>query len=494
MSHTKMGYIDKVLTRVADRLLRRLDRNEKRTKRSPSGLILGLARPVFGAGQWLTAALSVVEELLHICVFGASGGGKSISILGLSLHRLKNGVGQFVLDTHNTIEKFLAVVARKVASGEWSEDVINNICLISPAVRDWTVIFNPIGCPAPELAPEWVARLMKLLTVLWGDIMGAQTIQFTQSTLILAAEYRVPLADIIGLINDTVRLRGLALNMINKRAQEYFLKQYLTWTPQRRAQVAEAFVNKISGLLMDPRLAAMLGSADSDIDLREAMDSGKTVLVDINRGQFFDSVGLVASLMLVSLQHATFSRGDQPENQRRPFHITIEEFPTFAGSVTVEPFLNEARKFGVSLTLVAQTFSAIDKSLLSSLRANCYTQMFFRLSPEDAQVATAGLSGELRNAVAQKLVSLPTGTAIMIQGGKAPQLLKIPNVEIPECLTDAEKAIIERIRRNIGGPLDLSRGATAPESAPIAARISLDIHDAETAAPVEQEYVDGDIA
>jgi hypothetical protein len=244
----------------------------------------------------------------------------------------------------------------------------------------------------------------------------------------------------------------------------------LSWSPRRRTQVAEAFLNKVTIFLADPRIAAMLDAPVSDIDFRRAMDQRKTILIEISKGQFFDSVGLLASMILVSLQQATFSRSDLPEAARTPYFIVIEEFPAFASSVTVEPFLNESRKFGVGLTLIAQTFASLDKGLLSSIRANCQTQMFFRLSPEDARIAAAGLTGEVRDLIARDLVSLPTGTAMLMQGGGPPQRLRIDYTPVPERLTTREKEIIDRIRRNVGRPLDLSRGATAP--GPVAARVT----------------------
>jgi len=209
----------------------------------------------------------------------------------------------------------------------------------------------------------------------------------------------------------------------------------------------------------------MLDTPVSDIDFRRAMDQRKTILIEISKGQFFDSVSLLAAMILVSLQQATFSRSDLPETARTPYFIVIEEFPAFASSVTVEPFLNESRKFGVGLTLIAQTFASLDKGLLSSIRANCHTQMFFRLSPEDARVAAAGLTGEVRDLIARDLVSLPTGTAMLMQGGRPPQRLRVDYTPVPDRLSTLEKEIIDRIRRNVGSSLDLSRGADAPRTA-----------------------------
>ena len=240
---------------------------------------------------------------------------------------------------------------------------------------------------------------------------------------------------------------------MHTETREYFIHRFLTWSPRKRAQVAEAFFNKIGEFLAHPGIAAMLGSARSDLDFRSAMDEGKTVLVSLDKGQLFGSVNLLASLILVALRQAAFSRGEMPEHERRPYFIIIEEFASFASSVTVEPFLNESRKFGCGLVLIAQTLALVHGSLLASLRTNCYSQLYFRLSPEDCRIAGAVLAGEERELIGRQFVSLPIGTAILIQGGSTPRRLVIPDVAIPKDLTSQEEEVIEAIRRNIGHPV-----------------------------------------
>jgi len=87
------------------------------------------------------------------------------------------------------------------------------------------------------------------------------------------------------------------------------------------------------------------------------------------------------------------------------------------------------------------------------------------LSPEDARIAAAGLTGEVRDLISRELVSLSIGTAMLMQGGGTPQRLRIPFTESPNRLSAREKDIIERIRKNVGAPLDLTGGAMPAPSA-----------------------------
>jgi Type IV secretion-system coupling protein DNA-binding domain len=459
-----MGLIERNVIRLIEPIFDRRRTKLGHAVGKHSQLRLGNAQAAFGRKGSTPISLSIEQRLRHSLSIGSTGSGKSVSLLGNLLQDLKARQPFLMLDCHDSIEKLLRTLARRITTGEIPEEVIDDIWLVSPANDKWCVRVNPLECPTPEKAPVKIAPLMELLRVFWGNVLGPQTHEFTQNLLILLAERKMPLPQVSKLLSSTVELRTHAMSLLNHRAREYFLSRYLSWSPRRRTQVAEAFLNKVTIFLADPRITAMLDAPTSDVDFRQAMDERKTILIKISKGQFFDSVGLLASMILVSLQQATFSRSDLPEAARTPYFIVIEEFPAFASSVTVEPFLNESRKFGVGLTLIAQTFASLDRALLSSLRANCQTQLFFRLSPEDARIAVAGLTGEVRDLIGRELISLLIGTAMLMQGGGTPQRLSIDHTRFPGKLSTPEKEIIERIRKNVGTPLDLSKGIVPPTS------------------------------
>jgi len=451
-----MGWLEKIAIRTLEPIV------DQRWLNIGSGVVrgtdleLGQAKAAFGRKGTTPIILNKSQRLRHQLKVGGTGAGKSVSELNDRIHDLANGQPFLMLDCHDSIEKLLTTLAHRIATGKIPESVIQDIWWVTPANDRWTVRINPLECATPEKAPVKIAPVMELLRVFWGDVLGPQTHEFTQNVLILLAERKLPLPQAGRVLSDPVALRAHAMALLNHRSREYFLGRFLTWSRRRQNQVAEAFLNKVTVFLADPRIAAMLDAPVSDIDFRRAMDQGKTVLIEISKGQFFDSVSLLASMILVSLQQATFARSDLHERNRRPYFIVIEEFPAFASSVTVEPFLNESRKFGVGLTLITQTFASLDKRLLSSIRANCQTQMFFRLSPEDARIAAAGLTGEVKELISREIVSLPTGTAILMQGGGSPKRLRIPYYPVPNRLSQQEKDIIDRIRRNVGQPLDLT--------------------------------------
>jgi len=465
-----VGWLERILIRGLEPLVDRRWIKNRLPVSTDTNLRLGNASAAFGRRGTAPVVLTPRQRLSHSASFGASGAGKTVQQLGTEIHDIETGQPFLKLELHDAVDKLLRVVARKVVSGEISEDVLNDILLISPGYGSWCVTVDPLHCPVPEFAPIKVAAFMRLIRTVWKDTLGPQTHEFAQNLLILMAERKLPLASITHLLSDKVALRTHVLGVVNGGAREYFLTRFLTWSPRRQSQVMEAFLNKVTVFLSDPRIAAMLSTSDPDINFRRIIDQKKTVLIEVSKAQFLESADLLAAMILIDLLQAVFSREDLPEERRHPFLIVIDEFPSFAGILPTTSYLNETRKYGCGVSLISQTFASLDRDVLSSIRTNCFTQLYFRLSPEDAKIAVAGLHGEARELLARELVSLPTGTAMLMLGGGSPQRIKIDNTPVPDRLSDREKEIIDRIRRNVGRPLDLSRGAPAP--GPVAARVT----------------------
>ena len=102
-------------------------------------------------------------------------------------------------------------------------------------------------------------------------------------------------------------------------------------------------LNKINALLANDRVRQLLAAAHSTVNLREVMDTGKILLVKLDKGRLKDSADLLGSLLLSKLQLAAFSRSDLPAWQRRPFYLYVDEFQNFA-SASFGVLLSEAQE------------------------------------------------------------------------------------------------------------------------------------------------------
>jgi len=446
-----MGWFERLLINTAEPLLQR--KAASFASGQQRGVRLGNLSPLSGGRILKNFVLNDHDRVRHQWLCGGSGSGKSTFLLNQCLQDFVNGQAFALVDPHDLTAKFLRLLTDLVAKGKIPESRLRKIILIDPSRYDWTTAFNPLAADNPNEAFRHAIMMLGILKRVWPDVSwGARTEELARNLLILLAERQLCLTAAGKVLHDTNQLRTQAEKLTNQESRSYWLDRYLNLSPSMRSVCSEPVMNKLTVFLSDPRIRSMFDQSKSDFNFRMAMDQGYTVLVDLNRGQLQDSVPLLASLFLLAIQKAAFSRTDTPQGQRRRWFVIVDEFTSFAPTSTLEPLLNEGRKFGIGLTLANQTTAAIDRQLLDSLRANCLTQMFFRLSPEDARLATAALPGELRELTHREIASLPVGAAALFQGGNYLGRLKIENVTAPDSISPVSSRLIDKIRRQVGRP------------------------------------------
>ena len=111
------------------------------------------------------------------------------------------------------------------------------------------------------------------------------------------------------------------------------------------------------------------------------------------KGRLAGNADLFGALLMADIEMSFLSR--QP-NERRPFAIYADEFQNIA-TESFDTVLGEARKFGICLTMAHQSLKQLDDKLISLILGNAQTQVYFRVSRQDAE----RLSKEAMNIVEQ---------------------------------------------------------------------------------------------
>ena len=125
------------------------------------------------------------------------------------------------------------------------------------------------------------------------------------------------------------------------------------------------------------------------------MDEGQVLLVNLSKGRIGeDASTLLGSLLITSLQLAAMGRADVPEDERRPFHLYVDEFQNFATD-SFATILSEARKYRLSLTLANQYLAQMEEQTAAAVFGNVGTLLVFQVGAEDAEVLAEQLGGEL---------------------------------------------------------------------------------------------------
>jgi hypothetical protein len=144
--------------------------------------------------------------------------------------------------------------------------------------------------------------------------------------------------------------------------------------------------NKVGQLLMAPELRNILGQVRNRVDARFMMDKGRIFIANLSKGKIGpDKASLLGSLWVTQFQLAAMSRADVPEEERRDFHLYVDEFQSFV-SDSFAAILSEARKYRICLSLSNQHLDQIKPGILSAILGNVGSIVAFRIGPEDAQV------------------------------------------------------------------------------------------------------------
>ena len=164
--------------------------------------------------------------------------------------------------------------------------------------------------------------------------------------------------------------------------------------------------HKLSKLLTSGPVSLMLSQSDTSFDLRDVMDSGKILLIDLSA--IGTEVREILGCFILSLLHLTaLGRNSLSGEEQRPFHIYCDEAHRFVTDA-LEDLISETRKFKVSLTLAHQymdQFTTRKTGALSSVGST----IIFRVDTKDAQHLRKDLQGKVE---LDDLITLQVGEAI----------------------------------------------------------------------------------
>jgi hypothetical protein len=128
----------------------------------------------------------------------------------------------------------------------------------------------------------------------------------------------------------------------------------------------------------------IIGQSVSSFNLRQVMDQGKILIVNLSKGRIGDEYSNFLGLVLVpKILAAAMSRTDIPQEQRRDFFLYVDEFQNFATDTFAE-ILAEARKYKLNLTVANQFIGQIGEELKNAVFGNVGTVIAFRVGVTDA--------------------------------------------------------------------------------------------------------------
>lgn len=347
--------------------------------------ILGIDRES-GAPVELTPA----ARRQGVYLIGTTGCGKTTLLQNLIYQDMADPIrpGLCVLDPHGD---FIDAILERVPDNRW-DDVI----LFAPGELDQ--MRRPLGLNILECDrsdPKQVARvtstvvdtLRKLFFYSWGPRMEDL---LRHSILTLMETPDTTLLDLLLLLaSDEERSRytkmdGLGVSGLSDPVLRHFWQtQFAAYNRRERVEVVGSSLNKIGRFLANPLIRNIVAQPRNAFNLRTVMDQGKILLVNLSKGDIGeDNTFLLGGVLINLILIAALQRRDTPPEQRRPFHLIVDEFQNFA-TESFATLQGEARKYAIDVIVAHQYRDQLDELNLGST-LNVANFITMRVSGKDS--------------------------------------------------------------------------------------------------------------
>ncbi len=283
----------------------------------------------------------------HMYVIGKTGMGKSTLLENMIFSDVHAGKGVAVIDPHGDL---IEAVLRFVPA-----ERTNDIVLFDPADKEFPLSFNMLSASKPEQYPLVVSGLMSVFTKLWPDVWSGRMEHILRNTLLALIESQGnSMMGILRMFSDDAFRKKIVDHLEDRLVKSFWEDEYAAWSEKYRTEAVAAIQNKIGQLLSVPMIRNIVGQTTSKLSVREAMDSGKIILVNLSKGNLGeDNSAFLGSMLVTKFQLDAMSRTDIPEKERRDFYLYVDEFQNFA-TESFATILSEARKYRLNLTLANQ--------------------------------------------------------------------------------------------------------------------------------------------
>ena len=363
----------------------RLQGGRRRAQKVAIGITLGL----LVADELVTrrrVGLSSTRRTMHMALLGKTGSGKSSLLKFMCLQDIEAGRGFVYFDLHGDATPFLL---RAIAAQEWKqhEHLSDRLIVISPADLDMSVGLNPLEDAEPDFVR--IAEFAEVLKQRWGlDHFGARTDELLRNALYVLAANGLTLLE-LGPLLTLPGFRAKCMKQVpNAEVRQYFEVRYGQATEPMRATMREPILNKTSAFTADPRFRHIVGQTQSTFSIKEAMDQGYWIIVNLEKGKLGGHALTLGSLLFTAIKNALFTR-----EKRTLFTVYCDEIQNLiAYSTDVETVLSEARKFGVSVVSANQFLDQYPAQMRAAI-LSIGTHVFFQLSSADATTVSQILDG-----------------------------------------------------------------------------------------------------
>ncbi|HCX45462.1 TPA: hypothetical protein DGT35_02585, partial [Patescibacteria group bacterium] len=259
----------------------------------------------------------------HIYVLGKTGVGKSTLLENMIINDIQAGEGLAFIDPHgDSAEKILSFVP---------ENRLDDVIYIDPSDTMFPIAFNPLEEVGEDYRHLVASSMMGVFEKIWADVWSARMKYILNNTLLALLEYPgTTLLGILRMLNNPKYRKEIVDNLKDPIIKSFWVDEFSKYSQRFESEATAAIQNKVGQLTSNPLVRNMLGQSHSSINMREIMDGKKILIVNLSKGKIGeDNSALLGAMIITKLQLAAMSRVDIPEEDRKDFHLYVDEFQNF---------------------------------------------------------------------------------------------------------------------------------------------------------------------
>lgn len=376
----------------------------------------------------------------HVYIIGQTGAGKSGLLELFALSDIFHGQGYAIIDPHGD----LAVNNMRFIPGSRMHDVV----YFNPADTTFPVGFNPLEVTNPEQKSNISSEVIGVLKRMFGDSWGPRLEYILRYTILaLLDRPSTTMLDIARMLTDKKFRKETLSYCTDSVVLQFWNVEFASWNDKFQAEAIAPVLNKVGAFTANPTIRNIIGQPKSTFNIRQIMDEGKILIVNLSKGLIGeDNAAILGSFLVTKIQLAAMSRSDIPNiADRRPFYLYVDEFQNFATD-SFATILSEARKYGLNLTVANQYISQMTETVRDAVFGNVGTMISFRVSADDAPILSKQFEPQFEASDLLQMHNRHFIINMVINGEKAPAFsattLKLPAEQI-----DNTGRIVENSRR-----------------------------------------------
>jgi len=322
--------------------------------------------------------IKVDDRRRHMYLIGKTGMGKSTIQENMIIEDVKAGHGVAVVDPHGDLaEKIIEYIPT---------DRINDVIYFNPADMEYPIAFNVVEQVEPHLRHLVASGLIGVFQKLWADSWGPRLEYILRNSILAVLDYPgSTLLAVTRMLSDKPFRRKVIAKIQDPVVKAFWVNEFAGYADKFAAEAVSPIQNKVGQFLSSSLIRNIVGQVKSSINMREIMDEGKILIMNLSKGRIGeDNSSLLGSMMITKIQLAAMSRVSTPEKERKDFYLYIDEFQNF----TTDSFANilsEARKYRLSLIMANQYIEQLGEKVKAAVFGNVGTLIVFRVGAADAE-------------------------------------------------------------------------------------------------------------